>query len=232
MIKCIAVDDEPIALSIISSFCERHGGISLITFTNPRDAQKAIFEQLPDLVLLDIQMNDISGLDIAKVIPPECLLVFTTAFANYALEGFELSAVDFLHKPFSYDRFGKMVDKIERIIKGRTMLAHSESDERKLILKVEYKNVALSFGQILYVEAMDNYVKVFCDDGRCVVSQISLKSLELLLPNGEFLRVHKSFVVRCDKVRSFTRRQIVIFGCCSVVPVGRLYSDRVMAFFT
>lgn len=227
MISCIAVDDEPVALSIIRSFCERRGGISLTTFTNPREARSAILLQKPNFVLLDIQMNDLSGLELARILPTGSLLVFTTAFANYALDGFELNAVDFLHKPFSYDRFSTMIDKIERIIRGRTIVAKVTNDERKLLLKVEYRNVALSCAEILYVEAMDNYVKVFCGDGKCVVSQISLKSVELLLPEDDFVRVHKSFIVRRDKVESFTRRRIIVRGCNSIIPVGRIYSDRI-----
>lgn len=106
-LTCIAIDDEPIALLIISQFCERKGGLELTTFSEPLTGLKEIARCKPDLVFLDIEMNSISGLDIAHALPPESCLIFTTAHAQYALDGFDLDAVDFLHKPFAYERFEK-----------------------------------------------------------------------------------------------------------------------------
>ena len=113
-LTCIAIDDEPIALLIISQFCERKGGLELTTFSEPLTGLREIARRKPDLVFLDIEMNSTNGLDIAHALPPESCLIFTTAHAQYALDGFDLDAVDFLHKPFAYERFEKAVEKAEK----------------------------------------------------------------------------------------------------------------------
>ncbi|MFR9543732.1 MAG: response regulator, partial [Rikenellaceae bacterium] len=113
--RCIAIDDEPLALSIIAEYFQNHPDIELTTFTNPLRGIKAIKEQRPELVLLDIEMKEYSGLELAREIPLGSLLVFTTAHASYALEGYDLRAVDFLHKPFSYERFASMLERVEQI---------------------------------------------------------------------------------------------------------------------
>ena len=113
---CIAIDDEPLALLVITQFCERFGGLELTTFSEPLVGLEEIRRRKPDLVFLDIEMNSISGLDIARDLPKECCFIFTTAHAQYALNGFELDAVDFLHKPFAYERFEKAVEKAIRRI--------------------------------------------------------------------------------------------------------------------
>ena len=115
-ITCIAIDDEPLALTVISNFCRRKGGISLQTYSEPRSGMEAIIRQHPDLVILDIQMNSINGLEIARNLPRGITLIFTTAHEKFALEGYELNAVDFLHKPYAYSRFEKAINKASFII--------------------------------------------------------------------------------------------------------------------
>ena len=126
-ITCIAIDDEPFALTVIESFCERKGGISLTVYDEPRVGFEAIKREQPDLVLLDIEMNSISGLEIAQHLPEKTVLVFTTAHAQFALEGFNLDAVDFLHKPFAYDRFEVVLNKAFRRIAMKSAVQTKES---------------------------------------------------------------------------------------------------------
>ena len=114
-INCIAIDDEPIALFIIKQFCDRKGGMEITTFCDPRIGLEEIIRTKPDLVFLDIEMNGLNGLDVAKALPVECTLIFTTAHAKYALDGFNLDAVDFLHKPIAYKRFERAVEKLSLI---------------------------------------------------------------------------------------------------------------------
>ena len=121
-IKCIAIDDEPLALLVISQFCERKGNIELTTYCEPKIGLEEIIRKKPDLVFLDIEMNSISGLDIAHILPHDTCFIFTTAHAQYALDGFDLNATDFLHKPFSYERFEKAIEKAFRQIKQPTVL--------------------------------------------------------------------------------------------------------------
>lgn len=226
--RCIAIDDEPIALSIISNFCQRNGQIQLTTFSNPLEGINAIKEENPDLVFLDIEMNDLSGLDVARQLPEDCILIFTTAHANYALDGYEVNAVDFLHKPFSYDRFCSAISRARQIL---TIIDKAKSidtvENTQLTLKVEYQNVTIAMSNILYIESMDNYIKIHTCDNRKVLTQMSIKSILKLLPEEDFLRIHRSFVVSKANITSFTKRQIqLLAGDSILLPVGRIYAEE------
>ena len=137
-IECIAIDDEPIALSIISNFCERKGGLTLSTFCEPEVGLNEILQKRPDLVFLDIEMNGLNGLDIAQSLPQECCFIFTTAYIQYALEGFNLDAVDFLYKPFSYERFSAAVDKALRRIEFKKAKPAKELIIKKRVHQCQY----------------------------------------------------------------------------------------------
>ena len=185
--KCIAIDDEPIALSIIRQYCERRGNITLETYSSPRLGMQRIKEWRPDIVFLDIEMNGTSGIELARELPPTCCLIFTTAYAHYALEGFEVNAVDFLHKPYFYDRFDRALQKAEKWLRMNDLLTVSESSSRQLLLKAEYKNVTVSIDTILYIESIDNYVKIHATDDTTLLSKITLRNIEEQLPPGEFI---------------------------------------------
>lgn len=163
VLKCVAIDDEPMALLVIEQFCKRKGGMELTTFSEPHIGLKEIRRTNPDLVFLDIHMDSISGLDIAGTLPEGCCFIFTTAYAEYALEGFNLDAVDFLHKPFSYERFEIAVEKVLRRIEFRR-----SSVPECLVVKQEYSNVNIPLSDILYIEALGNYVKIVRSSGDTV----------------------------------------------------------------
>ena len=230
--KCIAIDDEPIALAIIRQYCERRGGMELETYSNSKLGMQRVMETRPDLVFLDIELNGVSGIELAKGLPKECCLVFTTAYAQYALDGFEVNALDFLHKPFFYNRFERAVQKAENWLRMNRLIVLSEMSQRKIMLKSEYKNVAVLIDDILYVEAMDNYVKVFRMNQPTVVSQISLKNLIQALPENDFIRVHRSYVVAVKKVSRFTKQQLTLTDASVQIPVGRMYADEVFKILT
>lgn len=229
MIKVIAIDDEPIALSIISQYCERRGGIMLETYTSPRIGMQRIREWLPDIILLDIEMNGTSGIELARQIPSSCCLIFTTAYANYALEGFEVDAVDFLHKPYFYERFDRAMRKAEQWLQMHDLLRVSESAARQIILKSEYRNVTLSVDSILYIESIDNYVQVHLADGTSVFSKISLRNMEAQLPQGEFIRIHRSFVVARSRIVGFSRSEVTLSKNGKTLPIGKKYLTDVIA---
>lgn len=222
-LKCIAIDDEPMALLVIEQFCRRKGGIELTTFSEPRVGLEEIVRCKPDLVFLDIQMNSISGLEIADTLPRECCFIFTTAHAQYALEGFNLDAVDFLHKPFAYERFDTAVEKALRRIEARR-LATSDC----LIVKQEYTNVSIPLDEILYVEALGNYVKIVRSSGGHVLTRTNLKSITDLLPDRAFLRIHRSYIVAVNKIEQFTRSQVRLKGRDDSLPIGECYAARVL----
>lgn len=228
MLKCIAIDDEPVALSIISRYCERRGGVMLETYSSPRLGMNRIREWQPDIVLLDIELNGTSGIELARRLPPSCCLIFTTAYAHYALDGFEVCAADFLHKPYFYERFCRAMQKAEQWLRMHDLLRASESAARQLVLKSEYRNVSIPIDTILYIESVDNYVKVHLADGSSVFSKIPLRGMEEQLPQGEFIRIHRSFVVARNRIASFTRSEVTLTKNGKILPIGKKYAEEVM----
>lgn len=224
--KCIAIDDEPIALTIIEQFCNRCGDMDITTYTDPIIGLERIKSTKPDVVFLDIEMGGINGIDIAKELPAGIFLVFTTAYAEYAVDGFELNATDYLHKPFSFNRFEKAIEKVRRIKKLESLSAAPVlGEEEEITLKVEYKNVKIKIASIEYIEAMDNYIKVFLTDGKNVLSQTSMKAILEMLPTDRFMRVHKSYIVPLHKVANYTRRQLTLYHRSVEIPIGRVFAD-------
>lgn len=217
--RCIAIDDEPMALSIISQYCKRYGDIELVTFSDPIVGIEQVRATLPDLLFLDIEMGGVSGVELARTLPKGTNLIFTTAYAQFAIDGFELNAVDFLHKPFAYTRFERAVAKVKQVIANR------EPDEQgaEIVVKVEYQNVKVSITSIRYVEAMDNYVRIHVDGSRPILSQMSMRSIEGLLPIDQFIRIHKSYIVSRRAIASYTRKQIALKYNDLQLPVGRTY---------
>ena len=226
-ISCIAIDDEPLALLVISRFCERKGGINLSTFNEPRIGLQEILRRKPDLVFLDIEMNSISGLDLAKSLPEGCCLIFTTAHAQYALDGFDLDAVDFLHKPFAYDRFERAVDKAIRYIEGRDSDSSKDDIPNNIVVKQEYNSISIPIDDIMYIEALGNYIKIFRVNGNNVLSHINMKTLQEMLPPNAFIRAHRSYMIPVNKIERFSKREIWLRGMKRPIPIGRYYAQDV-----
>ena len=162
--RCIAIDDEPIALNIISEFARRMGNISVETFTNPLKALEEIRRSKPDIVFIDIEMKGMNGLELARIISSDVMFIFTTAYAQFALDGFELNAIDFLHKPFSFNRFEVAVSKAIRQKDLQERARHAEEDF--FIVKSEYKNIKISYADISFIEALNNYIKIHLNHER------------------------------------------------------------------
>lgn len=221
-IHCMAIDDEPVALSIIEKFCDRLGGIRLSTYSDPRLGLEAVRMTKPDVLLLDIEMNDITGLSIAKEVGRDTAVIFTTAYLQYALDGYDLDVVDFLHKPFSFDRFKIAMEKAVRrmnfIIRSAAM---------SITVKQEYANINVRLTDIEYIEAMENYAKIYKLSGECIISHTSMKGLMEMLPTGLFIRTHRSYIISARQVRNFTRQEIRL-NSGKILPVGRQYADSVI----
>ncbi|MGN0201787.1 MAG: LytR/AlgR family response regulator transcription factor [Candidatus Cryptobacteroides sp.] len=225
MIRCVAIDDEPIALDVLRRFCARRGGVELETYSSPRAGMQRIEEWKPDLVFLDIELNGDSGVELARRLPPSCALVFTTAFAHYALEGFEVEAVDFLHKPFFYDRFDRAMNRVEEHLRMKDLLGVSAQPSRQLLLKSDYKTVKVPIDSILYVESINNYVRIHLADSESVLSKTSLKSIESQLPGDDFVRIHRSYLVARKRIALFSRSEVVLSKSGKHLPVGPKYID-------
>ncbi|WP_304487772.1 LytR/AlgR family response regulator transcription factor [Duncaniella muris] len=218
-LRCVAIDDEPLALDIISKFCGRFGGIELSAYSDPAEGIEVIKKGDFDLAFLDVEMEGINGLEIAAAVPPEACFIFTTAYLDYAFDGFNLNAVDYLHKPFAYDRFKLAVEKA---IKKLDYNEHVQAD-KCIVVKQEYNNVSIPVADIAYVEAMEGYSKIFRTDGSCTLSRVILKTIGAMLPQKKFLRIHRSFIVAVDKIRSFSRQSVTLTNG-QTIPVGRQYS--------
>ena len=231
MIKVVAIDDEPLALQLVKGYIEKTPFLELAgSFDNPVDAVVYIKSSEVDLVLLDIQMPDITGTELAKVISGGPKIIFTTAYEKYALEGFRLDAVDYLLKPFSYAEFLKAVQKAQKLIDLETkQLPSLEVKNDFLFIKSEYKIRRINFSEINYIEGLGDYVKIFLtNEKKPVLSLSTMKALESRLPEEMFMRVHRSFIVNLEKVKVIDRNRIV-FGEVRI-PVTDQYKDSFQEF--
>ncbi|RZJ63376.1 MAG: response regulator transcription factor [Flavobacterium sp.] len=244
ILTSIAVDDEPLALNLITSYISQTPSLDLKgKFTNAVDALKYIHENPVDVVFLDIRMNDLSGIELAKVLNEyrnngNLRVIFTTAYDQYALESYKVEALDYLMKPFSYADFAKSVTKAVKYyellkgVSGSTEIAKETlSDETEYIyLKVEYQMVRVDVSDILYVESDKDYVKVFVkNEAKPITSLTSLKSVEEKLPKSKFMRIHRSFIVALDKIKAATKGTVEVSG--RSIPVTDQYRDNYADFF-
>ncbi len=230
-IRTIALDDEPLALKLVSDYVAKTPYLELAgAFDNPLDAVDFLSDSKVDLILLDVQMPDLSGVDFAKTLQPGTKIIFTTAYEKYAVEGFRLNAIDYLLKPFSYQEFLTAVNKAKHLIELEEQAYPSlEANNEFLFLKSEYKIRRINFHEILYIEGMKDYVKVYLqDETKPVLSLNSVKSLEEKLPAEHFMRVHRSYIVNLDKVETVERSHVV-FGK-KYIPVSDQYKARFQDF--
>jgi two-component system, LytTR family, response regulator LytT len=227
MISTIAIDDEPLALQLVTGYIEKTPGLKLAgKFDNPLDAVEFMAREKVDLVFVDIQMPDLSGIEFTRSMVRGPRVIFTTAYEKYALEGFRLDVVDYLLKPFSYEEFFRAVQKVQKLIKLEAgALNQVESNSEFLFLKSDYKIKRINFNDILYIEGLKDYVKVYIqNDPKPVLSLTSLKTLETKLPESKFMRVHRSFIVNLDRIATIERSRI-IFGK-TYIPVSDQYKDK------
>ena len=229
MIRTIAIDDEPLALQLLTSYIEKTPFMKLNgAFDNPIDAMEFLNEQDVDLMFIDIQMPDLTGIEFARILENPPKLVFTTAYEKYALEGFKLEAIDYLLKPFGYEDFFKAAQKAQKQIKYESKET-VEANNNFLFLKSDYKIRRINFNDIIYIEGLKDYVKVFLQhQDKPVMSLNSLKALETKLPGEKFMRVHRSFIVNLEKIETIDRSRIV-FGK-EYIPVSDQYKKQFKDF--
>ncbi len=231
MTRIVAIDDEPLALQLVKGYIEKTPTLELAgAFDSPVDAVSFIQSADVDLVLLDIQMPDLSGTELARVIAGGPKVIFTTAYEKYALEGFRLDAVDYLLKPFSYAEFLKAVQKAEKLMGAeRRELPALEVNNDFLFIKSESRIRRINFSEIHYIEGLKDYVKIWLkDEKKPVLSLSTLKALESRLPGDRFMRVHRSFIVNLETVKVIERGRIV-FGEVRI-PVTEQYIENFRKF--
>lgn len=231
VLRCIAVDDEPLALKLVETFIQQTPFLELITTCdNAVDAMGIIREEKPDVVFLDINMPNLTGMELARLLQDQAgplpKIVFTTAYNHYAIEGYRVNAVDYLLKPFSYEEFLRASSKVLQLHEeaNNNAFQNIAADDEFIFLKVEYQWVRISLKDICYIESLKDYVKVHLEDSqKAVLSLISLKALEEKLPSSKFMRVHRSFIVSLDKISAISKNSIFIDKI--EITVGEQYKE-------
>ncbi|MBK7133787.1 MAG: response regulator transcription factor [Bacteroidales bacterium] len=232
-IKCLAIDDEPLALKQIGSYIKKTPFLELVSLcNNPFSAMEFIAENQVDLLFVDISMPDLSGMDFVKSLTIKPLVVFTTAYSEYAIDGFKADAIDYLLKPIGYKDFLRAANKANSMFELKT--THSEQKEvtrDHLFVKSDYKIIRIEFSDIKYIESVHEYVRIHLLDDKPVMSHISLKSIEEQLPASSFLRVHRSFIVNSARIKMIERNRIV-FDNNVYIPVSDQYKANFQKFLS
>lgn len=231
MINTIAIDDEPLALKLVTGYIRKTPFLQLVgEFDNPFSAMEFCENNHVDLVFLDIQMPDLMGTDFVRMLQNGPKIIFATAFEKFAIEGYRLDAVDYLLKPFGYEEFLASAMKARKLIELESHKDNSfETNEEFLFIKSEYKIRRINYTDILYIEGMKDYVKIFLkNDPHPILSINSLKVLESKLPDSRFMRVHRSFIVNLDRIETIERFRIV-FGNV-YIPVSDQYKEVFQKF--
>lgn len=222
MIRAIALDDEPLALDVIQAFCAIQGLVWLErTFTRPAEAEAFLKKNPVDLIFLDIQMPALNGIEFYRNLGSDSVVIFTTAFSEYAVEGFNLNAADYLLKPFSYERF------IQAVAKARAAIDNKNPDAGKfLFVRADYSLKKIPIADILYIEGLDDYLKIHIENQKTIVARMTMKSMLEKLPPGQFARVHRSYIVQLAKIEKV--RNKTVFLKQMEIPVSAGYEQHFM----
>ena len=228
--KCVIIDDEPLAVDLLQDFVKKIDALELVsTFNNAIDAVSFINQNNVDLVFLDIQMPHFSGIDFLNTIEKKPLVIFTTAYSDYAVEGFNLGAVDYLVKPIPFHRFLKAVVRAQQILQpvANTAIAENnnapEIEQDFMFVRAEYENVKLNFTDILFIEGLKDYVKIYTTDNKFTLTLISLIKLENLLSSKGFARIHRSYIINIKHVKSIQKNKVLISD--KRIPISESYKN-------
>ncbi|MFA9193672.1 LytTR family DNA-binding domain-containing protein [Flavobacterium sp. FBOR7N2.3] len=232
--KCVIIDDEPLAVDLIKEFVSKVESLELInTFNNAIDAIAVINNSNVDLIFLDIEMPHFSGIDFLKAIDKKPLIIFTTAYSDYAVEGFNLGAVDYLVKPIPFHRFLKSVMRAQQLFQSQNStstvtpkIVAPEMEPDFMFVRSEYENVKINFSDILFIEGLKDYVKIYTTDNKFTLTLISLIKLENTLSSKGFSRIHRSYIINIKYVKSIQKNKVLIAD--KRIPISESYKN---AFF-
>lgn len=241
MVRCIAIDDEPLALRQIKSYIDRCEQLELVaTCRSALDATNIIQHDSIDLIFVDINMPDLNGIDFVRSLTGNHFVIFTTAYPEFALEGFKLNAIDYLLKPFSEDEFLKAVNKVlslvdlaERCHAAESAIANNEAqsdDKGFLSVKADYKTQLVRISDIVYLESAGEYVRLHIEGSSTITTLFRLKNMEAALPQEGFLRVHRSYIVNLKRISSYTKGRIFLDNG-EYIPLGENYKERFFEYF-
>lgn len=226
-LKCAIVDDEPLALGLLESYVQKTPFLELEgKYSSAVQAMNELPSKHIDLLFLDIQMPELSGLEFSKMVAPSTRIVFTTAFGQYAIDGYKVNALDYLLKPISYIDFLQAANKA---VQWFELLQQPKEEIQSIFVKSEYKLIQIELNKILYVEGLKDYLKIYEEDSqKPILSLMSMKAMEELLPASRFMRVHRSYIVQKEKIRVIDRGRIV-FGK-NYIPISDSYKQAFQEF--
>lgn len=227
-LTAIAIDDEPPALQVLEHLCAQRSDIELVkTFTRPTEALKHIHKFPVDVVFLDIKMPSMSGLDLAKEIPETTQVIFTTAHSEYAVEGFNLKAADYLLKPFSPERFEQAISKVQQT--SELLRSSQQKSSGHMLIRADYSLIKVNFTDIRYIEGLDDYVKIHQKSGKTIVARLTLKKLMDKLPLNGFVRIHRSFIVPFAEITSVRNKSVFLNE--TELPLGASFEDDFLRLY-
>ena len=232
-ITCLIADDEPMALNLIESYVLKTPFLELKAKCNSAIEAMQILEEDKDIDLffLDIQMPDLTGLEFSKLLPQNSRVIFTTAFDQYAIDGYKVNALDYLLKPFDYTEFLNASTKARNYFESQQSVSVSKPEKKQefFFVKSEYKQIKINFSEILYIEGLKDYVKIYLKDNpKPILTLMSLKKLEEELPSENFMRIHRSFIIGLDKIETIERNHIVIGK--EQIAIAPNYKDLLMEY--
>ena len=236
MVRCIAIDDEPLALRQIKSYIDRAEQLELVAACrSAKEALKVLEQNRVDLIFVDINMPDMNGLELVRSLTSTHYIVFTTAHPEFAIEGFKLNAIDYLLKPFTFEEFMKaaqkaisLVDLVERCHAAESAIAQNEaesSDKEYISVKADYKTQLVKISDIVYLESAGEYVRLHIEGSSTITTLFRLKNMETSLPQESFLRVHRSYIVNLRRISSYTKGRIFLDNG-EYIPLGENYKER------
>ena len=226
ILNCAIVDDEPLALSLLESYVNKTPFLNLTgKYSSAMQAMKELPDMKVNLLFLDIQMPELSGLEFSRMVDPQTRIVFTTAFGQYAIDGYRVNALDYLLKPISYPDFLQAANKALQWFD----LVQKPEEKESIYVKSDYKLVQIELKKILYIEGLKDYIKIYLEDSpKPILSLMSMKSMEELLPANRFMRVHRSYIVQKEKIRIIDRGRIVFDK--TYIPISDSYKQAFQSF--
>lgn len=233
MIKCLVIDDEPLALQQLASYVEKIPYFTLVAQCHGAvEAREIIDMERVDAIFVDINMPDINGMDFVKQLSAPPIVVFTTAYSEYAVDGYNVDAVDYLLKPFGLDDFKRAATKVKKRyeLENNAAAQQPADDDDSIFLKTEHRVIRANIADIRYVEGMSEYLKIYIEGQRPIIMLLSMKKLEERLPSY-FMRIHRSYIVNMKKVSEVSKSRVAI-DADTVLPVGDIYKDALMQYLS
>lgn len=228
MINAIAIDDEPLALKVIESLCNNNSLINLQkTFTQPNEAIKYLKKYPIDLLFVDIQMPSISGIKLVESLTQSTMVIFTTAYSEYAALSYELNAIDYLMKPINTSRFNKAILKANEYYKHINKI--DTQNEKYIFIRADFSLLKIALSEILYIEGLADYVKIYIHNKKTVTARMTMKDLIEKLPSNEFIRTHRSFIIPIERIDTIRGKTIVISE--RDIPIGNTYFQEISKAF-